>query len=52
VAAVLAALLIGIMIGLLLRPVVDAYLSWKTARMYADLSDQDVFDEQVFRQHT
>ena len=37
-AAVLAALLIGILTGALLRPFVDAYVAWRTARFYATLT--------------
>lgn len=34
--AVLVALVIGVMLGLLARPVLDAYLSWKTAVLWRD----------------
>jgi hypothetical protein len=34
VAAVAVALLIGILLGLLVRPVLDMYLRWKTAQLY------------------
>ena len=27
---------IGTLVGLLIRPVIDAYLHWKVARFYAD----------------
>ena len=31
-----AAVLVGIFIGLLVRPVIDAYLAFKTAELYRD----------------
>ena len=36
-AVVLTAVLVGVLIGLLARPFVDSYLSWKSADMYARL---------------
>jgi hypothetical protein len=36
VAAVVTALVVGTLVGLALRPLIDAYLSFKTAEMYRD----------------
>ena len=36
-AAVLQALIIGIFLGALLRPFLDSYLRWTSARLYASL---------------
>jgi hypothetical protein len=51
VAEVLAALLIGTLIGLFARPFLDAYVNWKTARLYAarSLEEERLFDESAFR---
>jgi hypothetical protein len=40
VMAALLAFLLGTMIGLLARPLLDAYLSWKTAEFYRH-ADED-----------
>jgi hypothetical protein len=34
VAAGLAGLVVGVLIGLVIRPILDAYLAFKTAEMY------------------
>ena len=53
-AAVPAALLIGVLVGARLRPVLDAYINWRTARFYADLSlpDEVLCDESLVREAT
>jgi hypothetical protein len=44
VAAVIAAVLVGIFLGLCLRPLLDAYLRFKTAELYADERTDDKHD--------
>ena len=39
--------LIGVFAGALLRPVLDAYLGWRTARLYASLPDSDEVPEET-----
>ena len=50
-ADLLAAFLIGSLVGLLARPVVDAYLLWRWARMWAELpaDEAQLFDESDLR---
>lgn len=42
--AVVIAFLFGALVGLLIRPVVDAYVSWKTAQLYRSLDASAVDD--------